>query len=87
MFEECTTLLDLNKSRIDLVRSNPDKLMEINSQYQARRKQIVSAQPAYTRLKPMRPNIEDNPLIMAIPYAGAGTESLTLRYTQKGFTC
>lgn len=87
MFENCSTLLDLNKARIEAVREDRSKLEIINREYQDRRKQLVAATPKYVQLKPMRPQVENRQPIMGIPYAGASEKELTLTYTKRGFTC
>lgn len=87
MFENCNTLLDLNKARLEAIKKNPDNLMTINSEYQKRRKDVLTSQPTYKSLKPMRPNVVQHPRIMGIPYGGPSDEELTIKYTQKGFVC
>ena len=87
MFDNCTTLLDLNKARLDAIRDDRDNLAEINKEYQRVRKLIVEAQPKYMKLKARRPNVTQNPLVVGIPYAGPCDEELTLKYTKKGFVC
>lgn len=87
MFENCNTLLDLNRTRMDLVRANPSALEGINREYQLRREELLNSTPKYVRLQAKRPNVVDKQLIMGITYLGPCDKELTLKYTKKGFIC
>lgn len=83
MFENCTTLSQLNAERVRLSQSHD--IVEVNNAYNAKRTKILSSRVNYNKLTPVFVTVEPLIKYSGIPVAGRSTEPNTIKLTQKGF--
>lgn len=83
MFENCTSLSELNAERIKLS-SNVD-LVELNNAYNAARTKIINSRNHYVKLTPIFPKLEPVTKYCGVPVVGRSTKEGFLMMTEKGF--
>ena len=86
MFEECITLQDLNKSRMEAVKSGIDCKI-VNAAYNNRRKEIMVYSKPYKVIDIHRaPSVNIEPVVY-IPYIGNSNTPGTIEITPEGVKC
>ena len=83
MFEECTTLAQLNAARAQAVQS--ENQVEVNNAYNKRRKEIIATHAVYTQLTPIEARVSDMPVMSCVPLAGRSKERGCIALTDRGF--
>lgn len=86
MFESCNTLQELNKARSDAIRSGM-RPQEVNSAYNAKRKEVMLVNPAFKQINIIRPDQSQVQPVMYLPYAGQSGKTNTITITGKGVLC
>lgn len=84
MFEECTTLVELNIARSKLSVSE-DSIVEVNNAYNKRRKEILSKPKAFSQVTLTPICIDELTTYVGIPYAGTSPKAGTIIMNEKGF--
>ena len=86
MFENITTLRDLNAARIQAASEPGADLITINNEYNAARQRIVTERKPYTQCKTIVVKARECALHRSIPLAGHCPYPGTIELTMKGFT-
>lgn len=84
MFENCSTLGELNAERIKLS-SEGHPLVELNNAYNKRRQEILSSRKPYVELRKIVPAAFTPTQYSGIPVAGYNSKAGTITLTPKGF--
>lgn len=83
MFEECTTLAQLNAARNMAV--DDGDIVAINNAYNKRRKEIIASHAVYVQLTPMTPSVKEPQLMSCVPIVGRSDELGCIKLTETGF--
>lgn len=83
MFDDCTTLQELNVRRIQLSQTND--ITEVNNAYNKRRVEILQSRVNFTKVNPVYVEIPTPIKYSGIPIAGRSDEVGTIKITKAGF--
>lgn len=83
MFENCTSLSELNAERIKL--SSSTNIVELNNAYNEARAKIINSRNHYVKLNPILPKLEPVTKYCGVPVVGRSTEEGFIMLTEKGF--
>ena len=83
MFEECTTLAQLNAARVQAIQSANQ--VEVNNAYNKRRAEIIATKTVYTQLTPIEAHKVEMPVMSCVPLIGRSKERGCIALTEKGF--
>lgn len=83
MFENCTTIMELNQERTRL-RSQGYSIMEINGAYNRARRNLMGRSSAYKQIDIQRYSPEQLPPYSPAAYLGNAKNSMTLRVEPNG---
>lgn len=82
MFEECTTLYELNQARVLAVQKHP--LVEVNNAYNLQRKRILEPRSNFTRLTfKQLPHFKSSPVAM-FTYRGPASKAGAIEIREDG---
>lgn len=82
MFEDCTTLAELNQARVQAVKVHP--VVEVNNAYNAQRKRILESRRNFTKVEFKElPKFEHLP-IAVFNYRGPASKSGVIEIRQDG---
>lgn len=84
MFDDCTSLAELNAARIKAVNSGKD-LITVNNAYNKRRQEIMSQRNDFKKLQPIFIKARTVTMFQGVPVCGRSTEPNTIVLTQGGF--
>ena len=83
MFEECTTLAQLNAARVQAIQTANQ--VEVNNAYNKRRAEIIATKTVYTQLTPIEARKVEMPIMSCVPLIGRSKERGCITLTEKGF--
>ncbi len=87
MFDNCTTLAELNASRIQAVQAGGN-IVDINNAFNARRKDIINKESnngSYTKLKVIKVTPDETVNYCGVPVAGRSSKIGVIQFTPQGF--
>lgn len=83
MFEECTTLSELNLARLSAVKEN--NITDVNNAYNARRTEILKQRSSYNHIDVVRVELPQVELMSFLPYLGPSSAPGVIQHTAQGF--